>query len=137
MSGGVSDLPGGSPPRADARGGGPVLFPVRVQLSRAKGWRMPAGTLKVDRSTKWGNPYRAGVGATAITPEVAVALLRQQIARLGGFLACADGDFAGTPLITVEQIRAELKGWNLGCWCALGQPCHANVLLELANGEAA
>jgi hypothetical protein len=28
---------------------------------------------------------------------------------------------------------APLRGKNLACWCALDQPCHADVLLELAN----
>jgi hypothetical protein len=27
----------------------------------------------------------------------------------------------------------ELRGKNLACWCPLNQPCHADVLLELAN----
>lgn len=33
----------------------------------------------------------------------------------------------------VEQIKAELAGRDLACWCPLDQPCHADVLLELAN----
>lgn len=36
--------------------------------------------------------------------------------------------------LTVDQIRAELRGKNLACWCPLGQPCHADVLIEIANG---
>ena len=28
----------------------------------------------------------------------------------------------------------ELGGHDLACWCPLDQPCHADVLLELANG---
>lgn len=32
-----------------------------------------------------------------------------------------------------DDIRAELGGKNLACWCAIGSPCHADVLLELAN----
>ena len=28
---------------------------------------------------------------------------------------------------------ASLRGRNLACWCPLDQPCHADVLLELAN----
>ena len=32
-------------------------MPKRIQLSRKKGWRMPPNTVKVDRSTKWGNPF--------------------------------------------------------------------------------
>jgi hypothetical protein len=37
----------------------------------------------------------------------------------------------------VEQLRnplAALRGKDLACWCPLDQPCHADVLLELANG---
>lgn len=37
--------------------------------------------------------------------------------------------------ITPEMIRAELAGKNLACWCRPDQPCHADVLLELANAE--
>jgi hypothetical protein len=35
-------------------------MPERIRLSRGKGWRMPPNTVKVDRSTRWGNPFRAG-----------------------------------------------------------------------------
>lgn len=46
--------------------------------------------------------------------------------RLGGF--------------SVDDVRRELAGADLACWCPLddgeGQPvpCHADVLLEIANG---
>jgi hypothetical protein len=33
-----------------------------------------------------------------------------------------------------EAARRELRGKDLACWCPLGQPCHADVLLETANG---
>ncbi|MEV7770484.1 DUF4326 domain-containing protein [Kitasatospora sp. NPDC086791] len=39
----------------------------------------------------------------------------------------------GTPHLTVADARAELAGRDLVCRCALGQICHADVLLELAN----
>lgn len=35
----------------------------------------------------------------------------------------------------VEAVREALAGKNLACWCPLDQPCHADVLLELANQE--
>lgn len=35
--------------------------------------------------------------------------------------------------VTTEVIRAELRGKDLSCWCAPDLPCHADVLLELAN----
>lgn len=31
--------------------------------------------------------------------------------------------------------RAELRGKNLACFCPLDQPCHADVLLEIANKD--
>lgn len=36
---------------------------------------------------------------------------------------------------TIDQIQEELRGKNLACWCPLDQPCHADVLLELANAD--
>lgn len=36
--------------------------------------------------------------------------------------------------VTVDDIRSELVGRDLACWCPLDQPCHADVLIELANG---
>lgn len=37
---------------------------------------------------------------------------------------------------TAEQARAELAGRDLACWCPLDQPCHADVLLEIANAAS-
>jgi hypothetical protein len=36
-------------------------------------------------------------------------------------------------VITVDVVRDELRGFNLSCYCAVGQLCHADVLLEVAN----
>jgi hypothetical protein len=36
---------------------------------------------------------------------------------------------------SIEEIRQELKGKNLVCWCPADKPCHGDVLLELANKE--
>lgn len=35
--------------------------------------------------------------------------------------------------VTVEDVCRELAGKDLACWCPLDQPCHADVLLEVAN----
>lgn len=32
-----------------------------------------------------------------------------------------------------DDVRRELRGRNLVCWCPLDQPCHGDVLLEVAN----
>jgi hypothetical protein len=41
-------------------------MPRRIQLSRSKGSRLPARTVKVDRSTRWGNPYRVGASEALV-----------------------------------------------------------------------
>ena len=33
----------------------------------------------------------------------------------------------------MRKILGDLKGWDLACSCNPGEPCHADVLLELAN----
>lgn len=106
----------------------------RIQLSRRKGWRMPANTVKVDRSTRWGNPWR--VGDPGIT-DAAEAVRRFRAAVLG---FTSNGSFcppqaaAGSPIGQIIADAHQLRGKDLGCWCKLGEPCHADVLLELTNG---
>lgn len=102
----------------------------RVQLSRAKGWRMPENTVKVDRSTRWGNPFKLHGDGYPMTAEVAVMLFERHVTdekRLGWVMAGR--------LTNLEDVRRELRGKNLACWCGLDQPCHADVLLRLANEE--
>ncbi|HUP08534.1 MAG TPA: DUF4326 domain-containing protein [Caldimonas sp.] len=98
-------------------------MPQRVKLSRAKGWRMPPHTLKVDRTTRWGNPYTPAESGS-MTEAV------QRHARwMRGELPAPDGK----PPPTQDEIRAALGGHNLACWCPLDGPCHADLLLKLAN----
>jgi hypothetical protein len=106
-------------------------MPERVQLSRAKGWRMPPNTVKVARPSRYGNPHRIGAdhsyymeGAERATAAQCVELFRSHIEA-----TCAvEPDY-------LERLRADLGGKNLACFCPLDRPCHADVLLELANPE--
>lgn len=104
--------------------------PVRIQLKRRKGWKMPPDTVKVDRTTKWGNPFIVGKHGTA---SDCVSLYRM----LAGGLLCISSrgnqDAQVAARKAMQQARAELRGKNLACWCAPGKPCHADVLLEIAN----
>lgn len=100
--------------------------PQRIQRKRAKGWRMPENTVNVTRPGRWGNPYYVG-------------LFRDYDAAhaVADFKKWLNGDFgarvwAGNPP-TEADIREKLAGKNLACWCALDRPCHADVLLEIAN----
>ena len=110
--------------------------PRRVQLSRKKGWRMPPNTVKVARPSKWGNPYRVINGDN----EKAVRLFRRlfevppsRIRHL--ILAICSGrpGIGEGAILDMKLSLHELRGKNLACFCRLDQPCHADVLLELAN----
>ena len=92
-------------------------MPQRFQRSRRKGARLPAGVVVVSRPTKWGNPYPLDIGRD-------VAVLRYREDLLAGRLA-----------VTVEEARRELRGRDLACYCPLDAPCHADVLLAVANDE--
>lgn len=93
-------------------------MPERVQLRRTKGWRMPPNTVKVDRTTRWGNPYQ-GQG-TSPDRAYLVALFRDYLAR-------------PEQAAKLAAARDELRGKNLACWCPLSDPCHADVWLEAVN----
>ena len=98
-------------------------IPERIQLKRTKGWRMPANTVNVSRPTKWGNPFTvADYGR-----DLAIRNYRR---RLEGMALIGGLDLS------------VLRGKNLACWCKLhvngvAVPCHADVLLAMANAPAA
>ncbi|HEY1119924.1 MAG TPA: DUF4326 domain-containing protein [Acidimicrobiales bacterium] len=121
-------------------------MPERIQLSRRKGWRKPEGAIVVARPTIWGNPFvlrqgftvetRKGRRATwavirdgeVVCPDVSKLTAAGIAKRL-----YRDALLSGDLDITVGHAHDMLAGRDLACWCPLGQPCHADVLLELAN----
>ena len=118
-------------------------MPERVQRKRRAGEPgMPPGAIYVGRPTKWGNPIRIipvrrsgpfdlerdGVGF--IGQHTSLESARASAARRYRDLVSL-----GLTPVSVDDIRAELRGHDLACWCPIDQPCHADVLLEIANGE--
>jgi hypothetical protein len=116
-------------------------MPQRIQLRRTKGWRKPEGAVVVARPSKWGNPFKAGevvthpayrpfAGSGPIDAAKAVDLydLRTHVRYM------LDADQTLMPMR--DLIRKELAGKTLACWCPIGSPCHADVLLEIANPSA-
>jgi|SRR5690348_10723501 len=98
------------------------MTPQRIQLRRTKGWRMPPNTVKVARPTRYGNPHRigfCGVCGVTHTRQDAIAEFRAE---------CNNDEVRW-------RIRRHLHGKNLACWCNPVEPCHADVLLEIANQE--
>ena len=97
--------------------------PHRVQLRRSAGWKMPANTVKVDRTTRWGNPFTpTECGSVAAAVAQHGRWMRGEIAAPGG----------GEPP-DAAAISAVLAGRNLACWCPQPGPCHADLLLQIAN----
>lgn len=90
-------------------------MPQRLQRSRRKGAHLPEGTIVVTRPSKWGNPHPLSLGR----PE-AVRRYREDL-------------LAGRLAVTVDDVQRELRGKDLACYCPLDGPCHADVLIEVAN----
>jgi hypothetical protein len=87
--------------------------PQRIQLKRTKGWRMPANTVKVDRTTRWGNypAARAGVNGLEAVESFANWMANE-----------ASEKWKSAAIVALRQK-------NLACWCKLGTPCHGDYLL--------
>lgn len=102
----------------------------RIQRKRVKGWRMPPNTVYVGRPSKWANPY------TVEEYGIRLAIINFRM-HLNGMMAIGSKNLV------------HLRNKNLACWCKLCEehkegkplgvecdkcaPCHADVLLEMAN----
>jgi hypothetical protein len=118
------------------------MNPQRIQRRRTKGWRMPEGAVYVGRPTKWGNPFDWTCYPKYVTPTnfegdnepVRVADAERRRWAATDFDATVRIGVGQVDYPATEEIRAELSGKDLACWCAPGQSCHADVLLKIANG---
>lgn len=112
--------------------------PQRIQRKRTKGWRMPPNTVYVGRGSKWGNPFKPGAIIQTPYNEHIKVKDNAHAARVFGEW-CVSYETArqgiAPPMVAMigTQRIDQLAGKNLACWCAPGQPCHADILLELAN----
>jgi hypothetical protein len=141
-----------------------VSQPKRIQLRRTKGWRKPEGAIVVARPSRWGNWYvirRNRVvtsrGFEAKGDRLVVVATDKWGHETGphwGVWPNTDDGMRDARTFAVELYRRALDasyvdldgehrrrsyldglaGHDLACWCPLYQPCHADVLLELANG---
>jgi len=128
------------------------MSPVRVQRKRTKGWRMPENTVYVGRGSRWGNPFGIYKGHTIIGPQWFDAMANWgRVVAGDAHAAYITSSRELQPADTLDHFRMLMKvrrrdaserfdtwlnpllGKNLACWCPLDQPCHADVLLELAN----
>jgi hypothetical protein len=89
---------------------------------------MPNGAVYVGRPTKWGNPWPIGrPGLDGEVMPTAEAAVERYEGAIDTDLRVPD---SGT-------IRQELRGRDVVCWCGSDQPCHADVLMRIANDSTA
>ena len=117
--------------------------PKRIQRKRTKGWRMPSNAVSITRPGKFGNPFTASecraAGYEGTDEEIkarCVKAFRAWLCDKDGWLNW-DGPEAEKAKQAILDGLPQLQGKDLACWCALDKPCHADVLIELANKEAA
>lgn len=133
-----------------------MTTPKRIQRKRTKGWKMPDNTVYVGRPTKWGNPFyvratsrkrdkwevRHGEELLASfskkheAQQEAIRLFEKwfsiEIAQPETELFEFRTKYGWHGFAMRAAIRV-LRGKNLACFCPLDSPCHADVLLKLAN----
>lgn len=111
-------------------------MPKRIQMTRQRPWRRDhPDAVIVARPSKWGNPFTAksAAGAGYSDPrKMVVQAFRDWLNGNPWACGCLN-DYETQRQIIHENIH-ELRGKDLACWCPLDQPCHADVLLEIANG---
>jgi hypothetical protein len=104
----------------------PGAYPKRVQLKRSRGWLKPEGSIVVSRPSKLGNPWHFGPSTS-------------RAAAVDSYRRWLRGEMGGHLSFERQKVLAslpEIRGRDLACWCPLEEPCHADVLLELANARA-
>jgi hypothetical protein len=132
------------------------MTPQRIQRRRAAGWRMPPGAIYVGRPTRWGNPFQIiSIPARLGGPLHRVHDAGRRVPALSSpYDMWITDDLLGAYMFAVrtyelhigpggryewddpEAMLTPLRGRDLACWCPPTRPCHADVLLRLANGWA-
>ncbi len=119
-------------------------MPQRIKLSRAKGWRKPAGAIVVSRPSRFGNPFRVTQAEGSWTVQDGTGVIYGATGNTDArrFATTWYRAWLSSQTELLARARAELTGHDLACWCPLpepGQPdwCHGRVLLDVANGETA
>lgn len=116
-------------------------MPKRIKMTRQRPWRADnSDAVIVARPSKWGNPYRWHEIPNYIPPTPdgdeghTISDAERRRLSVSDFRHdLRDPGIEGYP--SIDEIRSELAGRDLACWCPLDQPCHADVLLDLANTD--
>lgn len=117
-------------------------MPERIQRKRTKGYKMPEGSIYVGRPTKWGNMFRPALrnGTWCVVDENDVTYWPDYNNQQSALIKAVSLYHSELVQWSDKHMQLpELRGHDLACWCPLDDghgnrvPCHADVLLELAN----
>ena len=95
------------------------MEPKVLNIRDFKPGEWPENTVRVDRRSRWGNPFVMRDKSDDERDRVCNAF-EETAARL--------------PPETIAALKKDLKGKNLACWCS-PKKCHADTLLRIANEE--
>jgi hypothetical protein len=131
-------------------------MPERIQRKRTKGWKKPEGAVYVGRGSRYGNPFKIGAGhrtrgmldspspidgpylpgvyATRDVMGNEVTYEAKPVADAAEAIDLFKRHYSDNWKWLFPNLARDLRGRDLMCWCPIDQPCHADVLLEIANG---
>ena len=120
------------------------MKPIRIQRERTKGWKMPPNTIYAGRPTILGNPFIGPNAAVAFRAFSRMIMQGHETARAllllydqMGYIPVVPGMIAVlSDMYYPEKFRKAIgaaRGKNLACFCPIDRPCHADVLLDIAN----
>lgn len=110
-------------------------MPKRIQRKRTLGWKMPPDTIYVGRPSVWGNPFKV---TNIPRYGLCVVITQNHVTRILDSHCVSQDEAVKIAISRYESYAAtfnleSLRGRDLACWCPLDQPCHADVLLRMAN----
>lgn len=120
------------------------MLPERIQMSRQRPWRENSpDAVVIARPAKWGNPFQIGGnrpelfvfttnGVVWTTPRSDSAVREAHTEAARRF---PEALIAGDLGYTLDDVRRELAGRPVACWCAPDLPCHGDDLIHFANSD--
>lgn len=113
--------------------------PQRIQRSSAKGHRHPPGTVFITRPGPWGNPFNVkdcrAAGYDDFPEARCVVAFRAWLANPVGHLFWDNPESERRRAWILANLHVIREAKCVACWCAVGEPCHGDVLIELACGS--
>lgn len=97
------------------------MKPRILYFSEVKEWTPDIAY--VGRPSKFGNPYSSKESSLALFRVKSAAEAVEKFK-----------EWLNTQPQLIEDIKRELVGKDLACWCRKGAPCHARVIYFIANG---